>query len=136
MTTTTTTTPATTIPDPERKEAQGTTTTRTKAAKGSRSYSITLDGAAGAQLRLVAQRKADGSAVSYVVQVTKAAGGKKTSTRGMTSKHASLEAARAAVEKMATEATSPKLGWTRKERKTGFTPKPDAFTALPPARKK
>jgi hypothetical protein len=44
---TTTTTPATTVPDADRKEAQG-TTTRTKAAKGSRSYSITLDGAAGA----------------------------------------------------------------------------------------
>ena len=133
---TTTTTPATTIPDAERHDGQGTTTTRTKAAKGSRSYSLTLDGPAGAQLRLVAQRKADGSAISYVQQVTKAAGGKKANTRGMTTKHASLEAARAAVEKLAAEATSPKLGWTRKERKQGFTPKPDAFTTLPPARKK
>jgi hypothetical protein len=85
----------------------------------------------------VAQRKADGSALAYAVQITKAAGGKKTSTRGMTSKHASLEAARAAVEKVATEATSPKLGWTRKERKAGIgVPKPDAFNTLPAACKK
>jgi hypothetical protein len=92
-----------------------------------------LEGAAGAQLRLVAQRKADGSAISYAVQITKAAGGKKASTRGMTTKHASLDSARAAVERMAGEATSPKLGWTRKEKKAGFTPKPDAFTTLPTA---
>jgi hypothetical protein len=90
----TTTTPATTIPDPERTELQGTTTTRTKAAKGSRSFSVILEGPAG-QLRLVAQRKADGSAVAYAVQITKAAGGKKTSIRGMTTKHPNLEAARA-----------------------------------------
>lgn len=119
---------AATIPDPDRTEAP----TRTKAAKGSRSYSVTLDGAAGAQLRLVAQRKPDGSAVTYVVQVTKT-GTKKTSTRGMTTKHASLDAARAAVEKMATEAAAPKLGWTRKERKAGFTPHPDSFSTLPAA---
>ena len=104
---TTTTTPATTIPDPERTDDQG-TTTRTKAAKGSRSFSVTLDGAAGAQLRLVAQRRPDGSAISYVVQVTKN-GTKKVNSRGMTTQHANLQAARAAVEKMASEATA-KLG--------------------------
>lgn len=76
---------AATIPDPDRSEAPA--PAKTKAAKGSRSYSVTLDGVGGAQLRLVAQRKTDGSAITYVVQVTKT-GTKKTSTRGMTTRTA------------------------------------------------
>jgi hypothetical protein len=126
----TTTTPATMVPDPDRT-ADAPTPAKTKAAKGSRSYSVTLDGPNGSQLRLVAQRKPDGGAITYVVQVTKT-GTKKTNTRGMTSKHRDLAAARAWVEKMAGEATG-KLGWTRKERRQGFTPKPDAFNSLPAA---
>lgn len=120
---------AATIPDPDRSEAPA--PAKTKAAKGSRSYSVTLDGVGGAQLRLVAQRKTDGSAITYVVQVTKT-GTKKTSTRGMTTKHASLDAARATVEKMASEAVS-KLGWTKRERRQGFVAGPDSFTSLPSA---
>ena len=76
---------ATTISDPDRAADAP---AKPKAAKGSRSYSVTLEGAASAQLRLVAQRKTDGTAISYAQQITKTVGSKKkTSTRGMTSKH-------------------------------------------------
>jgi hypothetical protein len=43
----------------------------------------------------------------------------------MTEAHATLEAAKAATEKLAKAAV--KLGWTRKEVRRGFVVKPDAF---------
>ena len=42
-------------------------------------------------------------------------------------KHATFEAARAAVEKLA--ASAAKLGWKGRERSGGFKPRPDAFDA-------
>jgi hypothetical protein len=97
-----------------------------KVAAPPKSYSVTLRGADGATLQLVALRKADGTASSYAIHSTKAASGKRNSERGATQQHASFDAARAAVEKVATEAA--KRGWVRKPRTAGFAAKPDAFS--------
>jgi hypothetical protein len=124
-----TTTAAATMSDRDRTDAEG-KTTRSKSPKGSRSYSVSLAGAAGAQLRLVAQRKPDGSAIAYAV-LKKA--GSKTGERGITTTHRDLPAARAHVDKQAAEAVGPKLGWVRMERKAGFERKPDKFDVIPSA---
>lgn len=101
-----------------------------KAAKVSKSFSVTLTDGSGALLRITAIRKKEG-ATTHVVKTTKTADGKRKNERGMTATHPSLDAAKAAVGKLATEAA--KLGWARKEGARGYTPKPDAFTALPAA---
>ena len=106
------------------------TTTTAKTPKPQQSATITLNGADGATLQLVAERKGD-AARTYVITT----GADKKSQRGMTEPHATFEAAKAATEKMAKAAE--KLGWKRRAARKGFTPKPDAFSTLPaPAKAK
>jgi hypothetical protein len=97
-------------------------------------FSVGLHGAdEGSAMRIHATRHADGTAVSFVVWTT-TKGGKKQHTRGATEHHDSMEAAKAAVAKLASQAM--KLGWSRKA--SGFKTKPDAFDAghLPSAKAK
>jgi len=95
--------------------------------KLAKTATITLR-AADATLRVVAMRKADGKAVTFVT--TQAAD--KKATRGMTEQHASMEAATAHLTTLAGKAE--KLGWKRSTRKS-FNAKPDAFATLPAAPK-
>jgi hypothetical protein len=96
------------------------------AAKPARSFSVTLHGADGAILRLMAVRKSDGSATTYALHVTKDAKGKRHSQRGASEQHASFDRAKAALTKLATAAAS--RGWKRGERRGGFVPRPDSFS--------
>jgi hypothetical protein len=91
--------------------------------------SITLT-ATGARLTLLALRKADDTAETFVTTTDEAT---KKSTRGMTEKHATFAAATAAIAKQAAQAET--LGWSRRARGRGFVAKPDAFSTLPAAPK-
>jgi hypothetical protein len=100
-----------------------------KAPKPSpRTATITM-AANGATLQLVAERQADESARTYVITTDAA----KKTERGMTHKHATFEAALAAIANSAAKAET--LGWVRRVAGRGFATKPDAFTALPAAPK-
>jgi len=105
-----------------------TTTGSTDTTRRPKSASITLK-AAGSTMVILATRKADGSATTTVLLTDD----KKQKSRGMTDVHANFEDATAAIGKLATNAQ--KLGWTRAVARRGFTPKPDAFSALPAAPK-
>jgi hypothetical protein len=102
-------------------------------AKAPRSFSTTLHGADGATLRIMALKRADGSAITFAVHTVKD-GKKRKNTRGATEQHPSLDKAKVAMEKLA--ATALKAGWVKKERAGGFARKPDAFTSssLPAAK--
>jgi hypothetical protein len=106
--------------------ATATAATAPAAPKLTKSATITLT-ANGATMAIVAERKADGSAKTYVITTDAS----KKSARGMTEQHATFEAARAATEKMAAKAE--KLGWMRRQARRGFVAKADAFTTLPTA---
>jgi hypothetical protein len=73
-------------------------------------------------LVLLAVKGPDGAVVTTVT--TRDA--EKRATRGMTEQHASMDAAKAHLVKLAEQVT--KLGWQRGAR---GTPKPDAFSKLP-----
>jgi hypothetical protein len=81
------------------------------------------------RLTLLAVRRADGTATTTVSTREKDA---KHSVRGMTERHANMDAAKAAIVVLATQAE--KLGWLRPERRA-FATKPDAFATLPAAPK-
>jgi hypothetical protein len=100
--------------------------TQQKAPKTSR---ITLT-STGAKLILLAQARPDGSGTTYVATTDLTT---KKTTRGMTKNHATFDAAKAEIFKMAVAAE--KLAWARPERK-GFAAKPDAFNTLPAAKQK
>lgn len=57
--------------------------------------------------------------------------GSKKMQRGMTQSHPTFEEAKAALTKLATDAEG--LGWSRRTAGRGFSPRPDAFSALPAA---
>ena len=106
------------------------TTTETKTEtpvaaipKPQQTATITLT-ANGSTMAIVAERKAE-RARTYVITTD----ADKKSARGMTEPHATFEAAKVAIEKMAKAAV--KAGWKRKEARRGFVAKADAFTALP-----
>ena len=88
--------------------------------------SITLK-ASGATMRIVALRRRDGTAVTFVATTD---ADKKTS-RGMTEQHPDMATATTALAALAAKAQ--KLGWEK--RSFGFKAKPDAFSALPAAPK-
>ena len=112
-----TTTAATTTP----------ATTATPKPKG-HSFSMVLRGEEeGTFLRIVAVMRPNGTAQTFAVHTVKDAKGKNANTRGATQQHANEASARKAVEVLATEAA--KLGWARSQRRSGFTARPDAFTA-------
>lgn len=94
------------------------------APKVPQSSTITLT-ANGSTLQLVAERKADGSARTYVLTTD----ANKKTARGMTESHASFDAAKAAIATSAAKAE--KLGWSRRVAGRKFVARPDAFTALP-----
>lgn len=102
------------------------TATTPAAPKLPKTATITLT-ANGATMAIVAERRADGSAKTYVITTD----AENKSARGMTEGHATFEAAKTATEKMAAKAE--KLGWARRQPRGGFVAKADAFTALPPA---
>jgi hypothetical protein len=104
--------PAAPVAPPEEREPQKTA-------------SVTLTGADGTSLYLLAERKPDG-AVTTVNTITP---GTKGMSRGMTERHASFEDAKKHLGTMADKAV--KLGWQRKATYKGFTAKPDAFSQLP-----
>ena len=79
--------------------------------------------AGGTTMRIVALRRADGSAVTFVT--TQA--GKDKPVRGMTEQHADFDSARTAMRGLVAKATA--MGLKTGER--GFKAKPDAFSALP-----
>jgi hypothetical protein len=94
--------------------------------KAPRSYSTLLHGADGATLRIMALRRADGSAITFAIHGVKD-GKKRKNTRGASETHPNLDRAKVAMEKLA--ATAIKAGWVKKERAGGFARKPDAFDA-------
>lgn len=98
------------------------------APKAQQTATITLHGH-GATMQIVAERKADESARTYVITTDAS----KKSLRGLTEQHPNFEAAKTHTEKMAMKAE--KLGWARRVATRGFVAKPDAFTALPAAPK-
>jgi hypothetical protein len=89
---------------------------------------VALHGEDGTFLRLIAVSRRIG-AQTFALTTTKLPDGKKKNERGMTAQHPSLDAAKAAVEKLAVEAA--KLGWSKAERRAGYTARPDAFDKLP-----
>src|SRR5438445_11240272 len=109
-----------------------TTTTATTSTKRvtseAKTATITLT-ANGTRLTLLARRLRDGSAETFVTTTDAA----KKTERGMTEKHATFEAAKAAIATLAADAE--KRGWLRRVAGRGFVAKPDAFTALPAAPK-
>ncbi len=109
-------------PEPKRRGSRG------------KFFSVGLHGAEeGSAMRINATRRSDGTATSFVV-VTTVKGGKRHNARGATERHDSMDAAKAAVAKLAAQAM--KLGWSRKA--SGFKSKPDAFDVahLPAAKSK
>jgi hypothetical protein len=74
-------------------------------------------------MQICAERRADG-ARTYVITTD----ADKKTARGMTENHASFEAAKADIEKIAAKAV--KAGWIRPARKA-FVAKPDAFVDIP-----
>lgn len=94
--------------------------------KVSKSYGVSLTDGAGSQLRIVAVRKSDGSAQSFVTHVERDKEGKvKSSTKGGTTPHASMDEARTHVDKVAKQATQG--GWTARKSSIARS-KPDAFS--------
>ena len=87
---------------------------------------ITLN-ASGSTMTLLATRRADGSAATTVT--TKDG---KTTMRGMTEIHESMEKAKQHLVGLAVKAE--KLGWQRRLN-AGFASRPDAFAELPKAPK-
>ncbi len=79
-------------------------------------------------MRLVATRRSDGSAITFV---TTAKDGSKETMRGMTQQHPTFTEAKTGLNALASDAEGK--GWTRKTTGRGFVAKPDAFTALPDA---
>lgn len=105
----------------------GMTATETPAArepKARRFHSVGLRGDGGQLMRITAEAKKDGSAVTYVTVTTP---GKKGAAKGASERHADLDKARARMERLAADAA--KLGWTRKASSGGFKARPDAFDA-------
>jgi hypothetical protein len=100
----------------------------TKTATTPKTATITLR-AGGTTMRLLAQRRPDETAVTYVTTVDP----DKKTTRGMTETHPTFDAARAALAGLAAKAE--KLGWSRAVAGRGFVARPDAFTTLPAAPK-
>jgi hypothetical protein len=100
--------------------------TQQKAPKTSH---ITLT-STGAKLILLAQARPDGTGTTYAATTDLTT---KKTTRGMTKNHATFDAAKAEISRMAVAAE--KLGWARPERE-GFSAKPDAFNTLLAAKQK
>ena len=94
------------------------------APKLAKTATITLRAADGL-MQIVAERKADNSAKTYVLTTD----ADKKTERGMTANHPTFEAAKAATEKMAAKAV--KLGWQRREARRAFVAAPDAFSDIP-----
>jgi hypothetical protein len=97
----------------------------TKAKRERKSFSVRLNGANNAQMRITATKRKDGAAQTYAVHTT-LDGKKKVNRRGATEDHASIEAARKRVDVLVAHAL--KLGWKQREARSGFARKPDAFT--------
>ena len=102
--------------------------TPASAPKLAKTTTITLT-ANGTTLTLVAERKADETARTYVLTTD----ADKKTARGMTATHSNFDEARAAIVIRATQAE--KLGWVRRAAGRGFVAKPDAFATLPSAPK-
>jgi hypothetical protein len=106
-------------------------TTDTKMAPASRTArqqeqetaTVTLR-AGDTSMRILALRRRDGSATTTVTVI----GADKKTSRGMTKVHADFATAQTHLAKLVAEATGK--GWTRRHG-GGFTPRPDAFSALP-----
>jgi hypothetical protein len=105
------------------------TAPKPRIASAAKTATATLRGVDGSVMTIVAERKADESARTYVLLCDAT----KKTTRGCTETHTSFEAARKAISIRAAEAE--KLGWYRKPTAHFFTAKADAFAALPPAPK-
>jgi hypothetical protein len=95
-----------------------------------KSVSLTAgEGAKLMRLTILARRtRNDGGEI--VVTTTDA---KKKSTRGMTRKFDTFDAAAGAISDLVKDAE--KKGWKRSERQGGFKARPDAFTSIPVAPK-
>ena len=82
--------------------------------------------AGGTTMRIVALRRVDGSAVTFVTTTTGTGKDRKT-VRGMTEQHDDFDAARLAMRGLVEKAQT--MGWKVGER--GYKARPDAFSALP-----
>lgn len=101
----------------------------TKTPKPLRSFGATLVAGDGAKLWIRAYVLASGSWRSETHHTPAGKGAKRQ--RGMTSDHATLPDARAAVDALVAQAT--KAGWAPKKRAAGFKRKADAFSTMPKA---
>jgi len=102
-------------------------TDATSTPKAAKSATVTLS-STGAKLTLYAVRKGDNTATTFAV-TTDTTGPKPKHSRGLTETHATFEAAKAHLAKLAAQAVAK--GWTRKAAGRGFVAKPDAFSSLP-----
>lgn len=111
--------------------ANGTTAAAQTApvSKLQRTSTITLGASDKSLMQIVAERKPDGSAKTYVVTTD----ADKKSARGMTESHSDLEVAKQLINSLAEKAE--KLGWVRRSAGRAFVAKPDAFASLPAAPK-
>lgn len=101
-------------------------------AKPAKRKSVSLTAGEGAKftrLTILARRTA-GDKGETVVTLTDA---KKKTTRGMTAKFETFEAAVEALQKQERDAVQK--GWRKSERSGGFKPRPDAFNTIPAAPK-
>jgi hypothetical protein len=104
-------------------------TTATENLAKRKSVSVTAgEGPKFMRLTILARRTRNGGEV--VVMTTDA---KKKTSRGMTTKFDTFEAAAASVAKLVHQAVQK--GWKRSERAGGFKARPDAFTSMPVAPK-
>ncbi len=95
-----------------------------------RSWALRFDAADGSTLTIRATRNSDGSARTEVSHGSAAdpKTKKRTTTRGATEQHATMEAATKRQGELAAQAT--KLGWRQREaRGGGFVRRADAFDA-------
>lgn len=95
--------------------------------KAPRSFSTALRGDEGAVLRIVVVFRRNGTANSFVIHSVKDAKGKNVNTRGASEAHDTADEARERAEELVEQAV--KAGWRRSERRSGFAPRPDAFSA-------
>lgn len=92
-----------------------------------KSFGVSLTADGGAVMRITALRRKNGSASTFVTVYDgkKDAKGKKTGQRGATQAHASMSAARTAVDSLVAQATSK--GWSTRRSGGGFKSRADAF---------
>ncbi len=116
--------------EPTKESTPATLASSPAPKRARRSWALRFDAADGSALTIRASRNRDGSARTEVSHGTAPdpKTRKRTTTRGATEQHATMEAATKRQSELAAQAT--KLGWRQREvRGGGFVRRADAFDA-------